>query len=186
MKVYEVLADAAETAGRNDLAAALKTLTFDGGGAEDINLFLRCYNIVINEIAAEYFPLNTAETFETADGKIYFKDFDKTPSDILKVYGENFEELPYELFTTYTETKAGKVNIKYNYIPEASGFTDNFIYENTKIQNRIVVFGTAAEYFLVKGMYNEAQIWQNRYKDGLLSSLTPRKLKKMKARIWGL
>ncbi len=54
MKVKEVIALAAENLGREDLSSELETL--DGAPEGELKSLLRCYNLVENEVALDYFP----------------------------------------------------------------------------------------------------------------------------------
>lgn len=54
MKVREIAALAAEYIGREDLAEALSVL--EGEPEGELKALLRCYNLVENEVAIDYFP----------------------------------------------------------------------------------------------------------------------------------
>ena len=73
MLVKEIAALAAANMGRDDLIAAIRSLAGEPTG--ELDSLLRCYNLVENEIALDYFPLRKEEAFAVTDGKIAYAQF---------------------------------------------------------------------------------------------------------------
>jgi len=149
----------------------------------ELNMLLRCANLVIHEIASEYVHLKTYESFNTTDGHIRYSDFLKQPVDIYSVKKEgNF--CRFKLYPSELITQEGDVEVYYTYLPDKVETTGNLDFEEGKVNGRIIAYGTAAEYCVICGLYEEAVIWDKRYKDSLFNSVKSIKSVTLPERKW--
>jgi hypothetical protein len=150
---------------------------------KDKELLLRCANLVVNEIASEYVHLNAFQTFRTENGHIPYSLFEKQPADITAVHKEGsccrFKLYPCEIIT-----ESGTVDVFYRYLPQNKAADGVLDFEEGKINQRIIAYGTAAEYCIIKGMYEEGVVWDKRYKDSLSCALKISKPITLAARKW--
>lgn len=159
LKMDEVC-DLEELGGSNENAEAKKKL----------NLLIRCANLVINEIATDYVPLIIAEEINT-DGKIYFAHLAKTVLDVKNIRTTDGSYVKFKVYPEYIQADCkGDCTLEYSYIPDDYQLGDEIEYGG-KVNERIIAYGTVREYCLVNSMYEDAQIWDKRYKDSLLSAM---------------
>lgn len=150
---------------------------------KELSLLLRCMNLVSNEIAADYFPLKATETLTAAEGSIQYTDFSKTPLDIYSVRKEG-AACPFKLYPTELVTGEGEFTVDYTYLPKKAELLEELDFSEGKINRRIMAYGLAAEYCLICGMYEEAIIWDKRYKDSLKAAARTLRSFRLPIRRW--
>lgn len=170
MKVKDILCEAAAIMGRQDLEEYLKENNAPDvlSAQKDCELLLRCYNLAENEIALEYRPISISEEVETQDGLIFIKDLKETALDIISIVDEYQNKIGYKIYPEYIKTAPKKLRITYTYIPQRKKIDDESAFSATNITQRIAAMGTACEFLLISGLYDEALMWDKRYKDSLL------------------
>jgi len=144
---------------------------------------VRCFNLVENELALDYLPLFYEEELESDTGAVYFSELTKAPVRIVQVTDGNNQELEFRLFPEYVKTQAGKIKIRYSYTPtqkDIDGTSDFFLYASV----RLFAYGMAAEYFAASGLFEEAAVWDRKYKDAIQAAYKRKPNKKIRARRW--
>lgn len=167
MKVKNIMEDAALLCGRRDLADYLgKGETADAeAAAKEKEMLLRCYNLAENEIALDYLPLKRRETL-VSDGLIRYADFARPPVEILRVYGERGERLPFCAEEEGVRVRAGRTEVVYSYRPRVKGFSDEAELCG-KADGRVLALGTACEFALMNGVFETASLLDARYRDAI-------------------
>jgi hypothetical protein len=138
----------------------------------------RCANLVLANIATNHRDCLAQQTFNVTDGKIEYKNFNKT---FLRV--KSVSTGTYSLFIDFMHVPNGRVEVKYFYIPS---FSDN-LEESIHIPNlaeKTFVYGVAVEYALISGMFNEAKVWNERFESGLFATNEKNKRLKIRAPRW--
>lgn len=167
-----------------ELGGTIDTEDFDEiATRKELNNILRCANLVCAEVASEYFPLKTQQFFVTNDGKIPFDDFLHSPIDIHAV-SVNEKKCSFKIYPSEVITDTGKVLIDYTYLPENVALNGELDYSEGKLHSRTIAYGTASEYCLISGMYEEALIWDKRYKDSLINTNRTLRSFKLPKRRW--
>lgn len=186
MTVNEILIIAAELVGESDVAVYLS-----GKAPQDaeyckntVALFKRCYDITVDELACEFFPLLQTEKVSAADGKIFYKDLLFTPLRIRNVRCENGEKCAYKLNIDYLSVNKPHVEIVYEYRPKKQKLTDTAYYTDGILGEYGLSYGIAAEFCLERGRITDADIWQNKYAAAVKGRLRERKNLKIPARNW--
>ena len=181
MTVEEVVMLAAE-----ELQIATETREyFEGESTEGqikAELLLTCYNLVENELALDYYTL-TKEEQVTSTGKVLFSTLKNAPVRILKVTDEKGQELAYTLFPSYLTVRKGKAIITYVYTPNKKTMDDDCDFSG-KVSARLMAFGVAAEYCMAMGAFEEASLWDKKYKDAIEAIREPAKGGRMALRRW--
>lgn len=144
---------------------------------------LRAYNNVESEIAMNYLPLVEKELFDTEDGELLFDNFSWRVIHILNVYNEQGGKQEFELRPWGVITKPGEIYVEYTYVPDEKDFYDTVSFQPFVAQP-LFVFGILAEYYLVRGEFEEAAIWDKKYKDAISLSHQMQKGKRMPSRGW--
>ena len=182
ISVKEVMKTAAELIGADGLA---KSVEEGGSSSEELSLLLKCFNLVENEVALDYFPLKKQERFTPSAGKISYTKFAEAPVRILKLTGSSGNSLAFELFFDRIDCKgySREVEITYAFAPRVKALTDNSDFAG-KISVRLLAFGVAAEYLLATNRYAEAAAFEKKYREALLAAANERRKLSIRARRW--
>lgn len=165
MTIKEIAVCAFKMLGRSDIAQTLLSGgTPDGEEAEKTDTLLYCINAVEDELARYYFPVKLTETLSSADGKYYFSAFTNRPVKILSVMadGKNAE---YTASAQYILCAEKKITVEYEYAPAKKQLDDKSAFNGTAVGEKLVASGAAAEYCLVAGSIQLAQLWESRYRE---------------------
>ena len=146
-------------------------------------LLLQCFNLVENELALDYIPLVKQETLTLTDKKIYYEAFDSDVVRIIKGADEHGASLPYKLFAAYMEVDAEKAVVTYAYTPTPKTMTEESDFQ-AFVSERLFSYGMAAEYCMATGLYEEAVVWDKKYKEGIEGARQLARGGKMASRRW--
>ena len=136
---------------------------------EEMKLCLKCFNLVYQEIANDYFPLKVEEKVTPNDFKVYFKDFSHKAKDIYSIFEcETRRRLKYKEMLDYIFVGTNnKVKVVYSKQPSEFMFADLFEDFNGRISAKCLALGVASEYCFIKNFFDEAQVWEQRFKNAL-------------------
>lgn len=163
MEVKDVIISALNILGRGELATKLsQNNELDEEGAETVNTLLYCFNAVEDELARKYMPLSTAEDLTSHSGKYYYTDFAHTPVKIKRVLA-NGKEIGFTLLTEYMSVNASKITVEYEFAPSKKQLdgTSDF---GLEISENLIALGIAAEYCLINGEIEAAELWEKKYR----------------------
>ena len=151
---------------------------------DDVNLLVTCYNIVAEEIATEYYKLKTIEKHISKNGVLKYSEFINNPISIISVKDKNDNSVTYKVMPSEILLNELEVFVEYCYTPQNKGLDEVSDYSSTPIKNRVIAYGVATEYLLIKGAFEEAVLWHEKYVEALKGSLIKSKMKKIKGRVW--
>lgn len=144
---------------------------------ENTENFVRCYNLVENELAIDYFPLRAVDKVIIKDNKIKYADLKNKPSRILRVRDFQNEEVKYRLYPEYLELKKNYNGhyffVRYNYIPEEKTIDENCDYDCRYEQ--VFKYGICGEYCIMQGDYETASAFNEKYKKAIQEIYAKRK-----------
>lgn len=146
----------------------LSALLLDIELTDDIrNNLVRCYNLVEQELATDYFPILEVEKFFHVEDKIYYKDFSRKPymlKGIQDFRGDSVSfRLTPEYITLIKNYHGGTFFVKYYYIPDTKELYSTCTYGAE--YTGILKYGIAAEYCLTNGDFEQAKIYNDKYKE---------------------
>lgn len=143
--------------------------TVDTQTQKEFEIFLKCLNLVYTEISTDYLPILEKQRVLVENGKVYLDDISESIKDIVSVkLASNEKNVKYTLFSNYIEVGAGGyVDIVYSIYPTALTLTSDIDSFGGKVSEKCLALGTASEYCYINGFYDEAEIWDNRFKDSL-------------------
>lgn len=152
-------------------------------GEKVVQLLLQCYNIVENELALDYLPLMAEDEVETATGVVDFSVLKNDAVRIVKVRDSFGDAVKYKLFPKYLKTQPGRIAIVYTYTPKDKG-VDAESECALSVSARLVSYGIAAEYCLHMGLYEEAAVWDKKYKGAIEAAYKATPCKRIQSRRW--
>lgn len=159
--------------------------TADDDVLKEINLLETCVNLVNSQIASEYLPLTKTITTKTQDSKIPFSIF--LPYKLSEIYKitDNFGNyVVYKIFDDHIKTNASEVIITFRYLPQNLSISENIVCYPTKLSERIFAYGVASEYCFIKSLYDDATMWDLRFKNAMQAITSKKGEVRIKARRW--
>lgn len=186
MTIREIIGTVATFTGRKDLKTVIET--GEGYYGESVSYaaekLTELANLVIDELACSYIPAVTAEDLKSTGGRIYYKDFTKTPLKVLKVSDLQGNRLDFSYSPEYITVNVQSAAVEYEFLPEAYKIDDEICYSEKDVPKRVLAYGVTAEFCITEGDFDEAVTWHKRYIDALSDICLP-KNKNVKARRWG-
>ena len=180
MTVREVISLAASCLGREELAK--KALSEKAEG--ELETLVRCFNLVENEIALDYFPLKRTQEVAVKEGRIYYSALSSAPVNVHRVTSGG-RVISFTLFPEYAKLKEGatEAEVLYSYIPSEKGI-DGVSEFSGKISARLMAFGVCVEFCLCRAQYDEAAMWEKRYREALRAANILRRRLCVRPRRW--
>ena len=151
--------------------------------AQKAEMLLHCLHLVENELALDYFPLVAEQEVRADSGKIVFSNLSKDIVRVIKVMDENENSMAYQLFPSYLMTQAGTVKVVYSYTPSQKDWDENIDF-TLYVSQRLLAYGIAAEYCTAMGRLEEANIWDEKYKDAIEAAYKVQSGGTMPSRRW--
>ncbi len=183
MKVKEVIKLAAENLGRQDLSDEIDAL--EDEPKEELKSLVRCFNLVENEVALDYFPLKKEESFVPVSGYVSYTDFTSSPIDVHKVTDGNGNPVDFDICPANLRVHAPckEVKVTYSYAPVQKTLEDESDFSG-RISARLLSFGVAGEFCLTASRFAEAAAWERRFLDALKAANLIRRKLCMRSRRW--
>lgn len=133
----------------------------------DLQQLIRCANLIVKEVACDFIPLTFRQIIKTESGTIPYTKFEKPLLSIKSIKDLNGETVTAYTMPNYLAIEEGTFAVTYNYIPSDKEFFEDIDFKGDKASDRIFAYGTASEYCLINGDYDNALYWERRYKDAL-------------------
>ncbi|MDR3318718.1 MAG: hypothetical protein LBS99_04705 [Clostridiales bacterium] len=152
--------------------------------AERLSLLTKCANLVYRASAREYLPLYFTETAEVSEQAMQFRSLARNVIRIKSVTDETGIEVAYAIRPDCLATETGRIVVTYAYLPDEAGYEDELDYTDARVDVSLLAYGTAAEYCLINGLYEDAGIWDARYRAAVMSAARPRNGVKLPGRRW--
>lgn len=186
MQVRDCVAFAAEVLDAQNAVKYLKSgETNDYNNVSDtIETLLKAYNAVADEIARDFIKLTRSESFSVTGGEVRYGAFYDNPLKILSVKNVSGSEANAKICPDKIATDEGEITVEYVFAPSARGLDDESDFTYTEIGERTIGYGVAAEYALMRGMYEQAVIYNEKFIAAMKNALFRRKKPKVKGRAW--
>ncbi len=188
MTAKEIIKNVCTYLGKEEI---LESSFFEENGAEltktqtkDINKIVDCINYCVEEIASEYLPILKTKMFDLSNGEINLKDIDSSLQEIISVKSHAGKTLRYAVSDKKLICLASKVEITYKVYPThitTSSTCEDF---DGRISARVLAYGVASEYCFLEMLYDDATLWESRFKNALLVAGRKKGEIKLKKRGW--
>ena len=182
MKVKEVILKACDFIDKQELASAIKeglVLTEQQQALKE-NL-LAYFNLVREEIANEFQPIMQTEKFIVKNFKLSFSEFSSQVQDIYSIRDKFGRNVNYKIFDGYIFVCGREVEVIYSSKAENLPFDGEF---SSNLPERIFAYGIAREYFFLNNLYDDANVWEGRFKGALSIMLRRKSEVKIPQRRW--
>jgi len=164
MQVKDIIKLACTFTDNENLIAKIDANTLTSDESLIVDCLVNCFNLVNNEIATEYIPCLKTQTFQTDSFKINFTSFTYSLNEIISVKDEKGRNIKYKVFDSYIMAMANDVEITYSCHPSTLTLSQSF---TTLIPERVYAYGIAREYYFIKTLFDDASVWENKFKDSL-------------------
>ena len=134
--------------------------------SKEVEKFVKCFNLVSNEVASEFVPIKKVEQFEVDNGKILFSNFSATPYKILYVKNSLGRKVRFKVFEDHIFALCKKAIVAYSTLPSPLSLDGSF---DSFLPERIYAYGVAREFYFLQSLFDDADIWEARFKDALQS-----------------
>lgn len=152
---------------------------------KQIDLLLQCVNLTSSVIASDYIKLYKTKMFKTEDGILQYSQIGpEIINQIHSVKNKTGDILVFKTFADNIKTAKGDIFVNYSYLPEPVLLSDSIADFNIKISPRVFAYGVASEYSFIKSVYDDASIWENRFKTALMMAGTKKSGIKIAPRRW--
>lgn len=185
MTVKDIIMLVSEFVGEKELLAKLKNSdsVFNEREQEKLDIMVGCFNLVNQEIASDYLPYLFKEEVNVENKIVKFSDLNKTVINIFEVKNRFGMNLQFKVFSNYIEFVGHPKYIVYSYLPEELTLTSQVELFNG-LSARVLAYGIASEYLLVEGLSDDAEIWEERFKESLFILSRKRGEHRLPKRSW--
>lgn len=167
MSVKEIIKKVLVMLGKYDIIASMNSGdVLIGEQLSEVEGYVECLNLVRNEIASEFIPNVKVEKIKTNNGRVDFSNLSGQVIEILSVKDTFGNNLAFDNFDSYLTTSNLTVEIKYNACPEELSLESEF---NTTIPFRVFVYGIIRESYFAQNLYEDANVYEQRFKNALQS-----------------
>ena len=186
MTVKSIIKLASSLLNRKDLITYLDvgTSTDEERAKQDVDTLLTTYNIIAEELSTVYNYITYNQKLTVAGGVLKYTQFTYNPIKIISVKDMEGKDVECTILPTELKTNTHRIEVKYTYIPPKRKIVEESDFTNTPIKESIIAYGVVTEYCLIKGMYEEAGLWHDKYLNSLSNALSNGKSKKLKGRVW--
>ena len=148
-------------------------------------VMMTCIENVIQEIALDYSSCVYQEKILLSKGERFtFDKLSKTIVNMRKLYKDGYATT-FKLFNDGVEVdNGGEYVISYNYLPFIDFDAEVVVGFSPCLTERVVAYGVAAEYLLNEGRYEEASLWDSRFREGVRALTRPYRKLILKKRAW--
>lgn len=193
MKIAEAVQCAAVFLQLNELAEAMSSPDFNANAPEqtlsaenaaELDLLVRCCNLVLFELADTDFPLRAQTRVNAENGRIDYSRLPQKITDIVSVTAGG-KSLPIcRYFDCITVPHSGECVVTYTFAPAKAALGDISPYACGKPSARAVAYGIAREYCQISGMLDEASVWDGRFAAAITEQARGKCEKRVKPRTW--
>lgn len=186
MNVKNIAKSVASLVNNEEVVTALQSeSTIPSSVQSDIDLIVNCINLTLTNIASNYVRLYACKEVTSVSKLIQYSDLcDNTINDIVSIKTKWGEPVPFTVTPTGIVVKNGVFDVKFTYFPESVGLNDTIVDFKTKINDMVIIYGAVSEYLYAKGVYDDAVIWEDRFKTQLSTLTHIHKQVKLKNRDW--
>lgn len=132
--------------------------------ATEVASYVNCLNLVRNEIATEFIPNAKTERLTVTDNRLDYTSFSSEVIEVLSVKNRLGESVKFDAFSDHIELENGTFEIKYNANPETLTLKSEFV---SNIPERVYAYGILREYYYIQTLYEDASVWDARFKNSL-------------------
>ncbi len=165
MLVKDILVLACDFIENEALGKSIKeNQTLSETESQEVDRLVKCFNLVNSEIASEFVPIKKVEQFDVENGRIAFSKFTSSPYKILYVKNSFGRKVRFKVFQDHIFALCKKAVVVYSTLPASQTINDEV---ESFLPERIYAYGVAREYLFMQGKFDDAEIFEERFKNSL-------------------
>lgn len=173
MTVKQVLKLSVMFLGKDEL---LSCPYFAGGDGEisekdqkELSLLQRCLNLVVSEISTDYLPIYKTKKIAFSNQECNIVNVDSNIYQIIKIINNKNFEIGFKVFGDKIVANTTNAEITYTSFAPTCNLDSNIETFSNKVSERVFAYGVAMEYSFISSLYEDASVWESRYKNALFS-----------------
>ena len=188
MTTKQVLEQVAVFLGKEDLLACPYFTNseeeINDADAKELDMLLRCLNLIVGEIATDYLPIYKSKEVVFINNQLRLTDIDENIYQLAKIEDEFACPVRFKIYDNMIHANVKNAKVFYTSFATKctlEGEVENF---NNLMSPRVLAYGTAMEYSFISSLFDDASIWESRYKNALLVLSNKKYNKVMPKRRW--
>ena len=188
MKAKEILKNVCVYLGKEELLESgifeSDDVVLDSSQQKEIDKMLASLNLITSEIASDYLPIEKQKEITLTEGQINVFDIDQSIQEIIAVKRKNGTNVKFKHTCDKLICLATNVVVTYKVHPNEITLNSNAESFGGRLSARVLAYGVASEYSYLENLYDDAAIWENRFKNAMLVSSRKKHEVKLKKRGW--
>ena len=186
MFVTDVLKTAALMLGLDaDFAPLFAGRQADDSTQAEFEKLVKSFNLCYTEICTDYIPLLKKEQVDVKDGRIYFDELSESIKEVFALKTPGGRNVRYKLLLDFLEVNyAGGLNLTYSFMPYEFASEDSLDNFSGRVSEKCLALGTAAEFCFINSCFDDAQIWDSRFKQSLMIAVNKKSEISIPKRRW--
>lgn len=182
MLVKDIIIKACDFLENEELAKAL-TLgeELSSEQASLLEKLVKCFNLVRNEVEAELLPKEFSEKVMAENGKVTLDKFKNKVVDVVSVKDKWENIVRFKLGDELFTEDNGELVVIYHALPVNNGIDDEI---NSRLPERVFAYGVIKEYYFIQTLYEDAKVWDERFKNSLENMQRKKGLTMLPRRRW--
>ena len=132
---------------------------------ERINKIQVMINGIICEIANYFVPLIIQKYVNTANGVVPFSTLRLNIVNVEKVVNAQGEDIDFEVYHDKIVMSENTGTVYLRIVPKTYNYTSEVEYTDLQVPSKVIVYGAAAEFCLAEGLFDEAVVWHEKYRE---------------------
>lgn len=156
----------------------------DEDDERELKVLLKCLNLIVNEISTDYLPIYKQKELKISEKHIKLTEIDENIYQIVKITDKYGVNLKFKIINGELLVDSDFIKIVYTSFAQQcflDGDVENF---NNLMPDRVLAYGVSMEYSFMNSLYDDAKIWESRYKNALLILSAKKHNLNMPARRW--
>lgn len=182
----DILLKTAEILNRDDIINELNNPSNSSPAIQnDIYRLISYFNYTLDTLCENYFNITISQNiYSDKDKKISFLNFEKEPTQIIKVLNNGGPVFfsKYSKFITVPEAKE-KYMIVYKFTPDRVTNLSDEVKLPTGVSEKLICYGIASEFFASKNLFEQSEYWNNKFMLEIFKSKTSQD-RKLKQTFW--
>lgn len=151
---------------------------------KDLDIFRRCLDLVVSEIASDYLPIIKTKEVKFVNFCADATSVDASMQEIVSLKSKSGRNIPYKIIDNKIIAQTNCAVAEYKVYPQKAGLDGNCESFSGRIADRVLAYGVCMEYCFISLLYDDASIWENRFKASLLVNARKKGELTLKRRRW--
>ncbi len=136
---------------------------------KDLNFLTRCLNLIISEVTCDYLPIYKQKEITFDNNMVNLSDISSNVFRIISLKDEFSNNIRFKIIDGKIIANVQNATIIYTKTADEATLDGNLNELQNIISARVLAYGTAMEYSYISELFDDAAIWEQRYKNALLS-----------------